>query len=155
MEKRANTLWNGVLAVGSGFLAVIILSLAADEILHILKVYPPWGQPMPDPGLNLLALGYRMAFTLFGGWLAARISARAAMGRVWTLGAIGTGFGILGAVATWNLGFGPHWYPVALAVTAAPCTWLGGKLALRSPLARDSRGSRDAYAPISLGRAGD
>ena len=24
--------------------------------------------------------------------------------------------------------FGPHWYPVALIVTAIPCAWLGGKL---------------------------
>jgi hypothetical protein len=41
------------------------------QILHILKVYPPWGRPMPEPGLNALALAYRMAFTIFGGYLAA------------------------------------------------------------------------------------
>jgi len=36
----------------------------------------------------------------------------------------------VGAVVTWNRGpaFGPHWYPLALIVTALPCAWLGGKL---------------------------
>ena len=35
-----------------------------------------------------------------------------------------------GAVATWNAGpaFGPHWYPLALVVTALPCVWAGGLL---------------------------
>ncbi len=36
----------------------------------------------------------------------------------------------IGAVATRNAGpaFGPHWYPIALIVTALPTAWLGGKL---------------------------
>jgi hypothetical protein len=44
-----------------GFVAVVVLSLGTDEALHLLKVYPPWGQPMFEPRLNLLALSYRMA----------------------------------------------------------------------------------------------
>lgn len=138
MEKRIRPAWNGTKAVGAGLLAVIFLSLAADEILHILKVYPPWKQPMTDPGLNFLALGYRMAFTVFGGYLAARLSAERPMRQVWILAGIGAVLGTLGAVSTWNMGFGPHWYPVALALTALPCTWLGGRL--------ESRASHSALA---------
>ena len=36
-----------------------------------------------------------------------------------------------GVIATWNLGLGPHWYPIALAVTGLPLCWLGGALAVR------------------------
>jgi hypothetical protein len=36
----------------------------------------------------------------------------------------------LGAVVTWNRALGPHWYPLALVVTALPTAWLGGKLRL-------------------------
>ena len=32
------------------------LSLGTDQALHVLRVYPPWGQPMHPPWLNLLAL---------------------------------------------------------------------------------------------------
>jgi hypothetical protein len=39
---------------------------------------------------------------------------------------------IIGAAATWNRGpaFGPHWYPLALVVTALPTAWAGGKIRL-------------------------
>jgi len=46
------------------------------------------------------------------------------------LGVVGLIVSTAGAVATWNKGpeFGPHWYPIALIVTAIPCAWLGGRL---------------------------
>jgi hypothetical protein len=31
----------------------------------------------------------------------------------------------------WNLS--EHWYPIAIAVTAFPCTWLGGKMKAAQP----------------------
>jgi hypothetical protein len=46
----------GVVAVFLGFVAVVVLSLATDQLFHVLHVYPPWGQPMWSPALNLLAL---------------------------------------------------------------------------------------------------
>jgi hypothetical protein len=128
MAKLSNPSWKNARAIATGFLAVVLLSLITDQILHVLKVYPPWNQPMRDPRLNLLALAYRIAFTVFGGYLAARLSARSPMRQVWILGIVGTAFGTLGVVSTWNLDLGPHWYPIALALTAIPCTWLGGRL---------------------------
>ena len=41
-------------------------SLGIDEVFHLLRVYPPWNQPMNDPGLNLLALSYRIIYTVLG-----------------------------------------------------------------------------------------
>ncbi len=121
-----------VLAVVGGFLATALLSLGTDAVLHATAVYPGWGQPMAD-GLFVLATAYRMAFTVLGGLITARWAPRAPMAHVWTLGAIGIAAATAGAIATWNQGpaFGPHWYPVALIVTALPCVWLGGRLATR------------------------
>ena len=56
--------WRSVGAVFLGFITVVVLSLGTDQLLHVLKVYPPWGQPMYDPGLNLLALSYRIIYTV-------------------------------------------------------------------------------------------
>ena len=55
------------------------------------------------------------------------------MGHALTLGVVGLLAAIAGTIATWDKGpeFGPKWYPLALVVTAIPCTWLGGKLAPR------------------------
>lgn len=128
MVKQSNPAWKNARAVATGFLAVVLLSLAADQALHMLKVYPPWNQPMRDPGLNLLALAYRIAFTVLGGCLTARLSARSPMRQVRILGIVGTAFGVLGVISTWNLDLGPRWYPIALALTAIPSTWLGGRM---------------------------
>ncbi|MEY2511509.1 MAG: hypothetical protein QOE26_2272 [Verrucomicrobiota bacterium] len=120
-----------VAAIIVGFLAVVVLSLGTDQLLHILKVYPPWGDPMPQPGLNALALSYRIVFTIFGSYLAARIAPRNPMRHAMILGLIGTVFGTAGAVATIPMHLGPAWYPIAIAATALPCAWIGGKMAAR------------------------
>ena len=124
-------------AVFTGFLTVVVLSLAVDQVLHVLQVYPPWGEPMPQPGLNLLALSYRILITIGAAWLTARLaphrSAASDWRHIWVFGAIGLVLGTVGAIATIPLHLGPAWYPIAIAATALPCAWLGGKLAIRAP----------------------
>ncbi|HVR41502.1 MAG TPA: hypothetical protein VMU84_20575 [Thermoanaerobaculia bacterium] len=119
-----------VAAIIIGFLSVVVLSLGTDQILHVFHVYPPWNQPMWDPKLNLLALAYRVVYTIFGCYLAARIAPRAPMRHAMILGFIGLFFATLGAVvAITQANLGPAWYPIMLVVTALPCAWLGGKAA--------------------------
>ena len=122
-------------AVLVGFISVAVLSLAADQVLHVLKVYPPWGQPMFDPRLNLLALSYRILFTIAGGYITASLAPHAPMRHVLVLGIIGLITGSAGAIATITMAdLGPDWYPIALALTGFPCVWLGGVLhAARHP----------------------
>lgn len=118
-------------AVVAGFLSVAILSLVVDQVLHMLNVYPPWGEPMNDVGDNALALSYRIVITVFGGWLTARLAPQNPMKHAIILGVIGTAFGILGVFATMGKNLGPMWYPIALAASGLPCTWLGGILRQR------------------------
>ena len=127
-DKPPRRLPRSIAAVLLGFLAVVVLSLGTDEILHLLQVYPPWDQPMPQPELNLLALSYRLVYTVLGGYITAKLAPRAPMTHVWVLAIIGLVMGTAGAIATIPMNLGPMWYPIALAVTAVPCTWLGGFL---------------------------
>ena len=123
-----------IVAVGAGFLTVVVLSLATDQLFHVLNVYPPWGQPMYATGLNALALSYRIAFTLLGGFITARLAPHTPMRHVTVLALIGLAAGMAGAiVAITQAELGPTWYPIALAVTAYPCTWYGGRLGVRTP----------------------
>jgi H+/Cl- antiporter ClcA len=117
-----------VVAVLVGFFACAILSLGTDEILHLLRVYPPWGEPMREPGLNFLALAYRCVYTVAAGYITARLAPRNPMRHVWVLGFIGFATAVLGVIATSGMDLGPRWYPIALAVTALPLVWLGGIL---------------------------
>ena len=119
-------------AVFVAFIAVAILSLATDQILHVLNVYPPWGQPMFDPALNLLALSYRIGYTILGGYIAGRLAPRNPVRHAIVLGIVGLIVGSASALAVMSkYDLGPRWYPLGIALTAFPCSWLGGVLARR------------------------
>lgn len=121
-RSRLRSAW----AVLAGVLLVIVTSTVTDQVLHVLKVYPPWGEPMFDPGLNLLALSYRVVFTVLGAYLTARLAPYAPMRHALIYGVVGVVLGTLGAAATIPKHWGPNWYPIMLVLTALPCAWAGG-----------------------------
>lgn len=116
-------------AVAAGMLAIIILSLGTDVVLHATGIYPPWLQPMSD-ALFLLATAYRIVYAVLGSYIAARLAPDRPMRHAMVLGVVGLAISIAGAAATWNAGpeLGPRWYPLALVATALPCAWVGGRL---------------------------
>ena len=123
-----SSFWRSVGAVAAGFVAVVVLSLATDQVLHMLQVYPPWGQPMSG-GLFGLATAYRIVYTIFGGYLTARLAPHAPVRHALILGFIGLlpAFGGV-MVALSKPELGPLWYPIMILVSGVPCVWLGGVL---------------------------
>jgi hypothetical protein len=116
-------------AVLLGFVFVFAISLGTDQILHVLNVYPPWGEPMNDTSDNLLALAYRIVYGIAGSYIMARFAPYAPMLHAMIGGIIGFVLSSLGAIAAFNIGnLGPMWYPIALVLTALPCAWIGGLL---------------------------
>lgn len=131
-DRRSPQRGRSIAAGVAGFVATAAPSLGMDVVMHASGVFPPWGEPMSD-GLFAWALAYRIAFTILGGYVTASVAPRRPMLHVMVLGSIGLLAATLGLVATWNAGpaFGPHWYPIALVVTALPCVWAGGVLHTR------------------------
>ena len=122
-----------IVAIVAGMFAGIILTLVTDEILHLARVFPPWGDSMTGYDRALLyATIYRTIYGVAGSYMTARLAPNRPMFHAMLLGLLGLAVSILGAAATWNKGpaFGPHWYPVALVILALPTAWLGGKLRL-------------------------
>jgi hypothetical protein len=97
-------------------------------VLHVLRVYPPWGQPMFDPGLNLLALSYRLVYGVLGSYLTARLAPHNPMRHVWVGAIIGFVLSAAGVIVAIQTKLGPAWYPIALALSVFPTAWLGGML---------------------------
>ena len=118
-------------AIFAGFAFVIIVTLVTDQLLHVTGVFPPWGASMVgyDAAL-LLATAYRIVYGIAGSYVTARLAPDRPMQHALLGGFIGLALSIVGAAVTWNGGpaFGPHWYPLALVVTALPTAWAGGKL---------------------------
>jgi hypothetical protein len=115
-------------AVVAGIVAIFVLSLGTDQVLHVMKVYPPWTEPMFDPRLNLLALSYRIVYGVVGGYITARLAPQNPMRHAIVLGVIGLVLSTVGAISAISMKLGPSWYPILLALTALPCAWLGGVL---------------------------
>jgi len=120
---KGKSIW----AVVAGLLFIIVVTTVVDIVLHAVHVFPPMNQPIND-ALSLLATAYRIVISVGGAWLTARLAPQKPMTHALILGGVGVVLGLVGVVATWNLGLGPRWYPIALAVLAIPQCWAGGRL---------------------------
>lgn len=120
--------FRSVSAVFVGVLAVFVLSIGTDQLLHQWGFYPPWDQGMHDPIQNLVALTYRCVYAVLGGYMAAKFAPKKPMEHAFALGLIGFAIASFGFFATRKLNLGPAWYPLALIGTAIPCAWLGGTI---------------------------
>ena len=116
-----------ILAVLAGIIVGIALTLATDAILHKVGFFPPLGEWTPS-GPLAVATAYRIVYAIVGSYIVARLAPNRPMMHALTSGAIGVVASAVGAAVTWNKDLGPHWYPLALIVTALPCAWVGGKI---------------------------
>lgn len=126
VTERPRRPLRSVAAVLVGLLVVVVFSIATDQAFHALEIYPPWGEPMHDAGLNLLALAYRAAYTVLGGWVTARLAPSAPVAHALALGTIGLVLGALGGIAARELS--PLWFLALVALIGPPCAWAGAKL---------------------------
>lgn len=113
-------------AVLAGFVVVVVLSTAADAVMHATGVFPQADRTMEVPRLFLLALAYRGVFAVVGGWFTARLAPMSPMKHVVALAILGLVAGGLGVVAAVVSALGPLWYAVAVAISGPLCTLVGG-----------------------------
>ena len=121
MNKRS------ILAVLAGLLFILVVTTLVDLALHRAGVFPPMKQPISDR-LALLATSYRVVISVAGAWLTARLAPGKPMKHALILGGIGVVLGLVGVIATWDMGLGPRWYPILLVVLALPQCWAGARL---------------------------
>jgi hypothetical protein len=113
-------------AVAAGLVAIFAVTTATDVVMHLAGVFPPMDAPAMSGPLFLLAFAYRLVFDVGGCYLTARLAPDRPMRHALALGAVGLVLSIGGAVVMWDAG--PGWYPIALAASALPSAWLGGRL---------------------------
>lgn len=122
--RPGRTVW----AVVAGILLNVIVVTAIDHVLHVTNVYPPYGEPMWDTGLLLLALSYRLILGFAGMYLTAVLAPYRVVRLLWITAGIGTVLGALGLIPTLTAKFSPLWYPVAIMLSAFPTAWLVAKV---------------------------
>jgi hypothetical protein len=114
-------------AVFGGFLVIVILSVLTDTLLEQIGVLPRGS--LFGAGPVLLALSYRIVYSVLGCYVTARLAPNQPMGHALALGLVGVVISAIGSIAA--RGLAPDWYAWALVLVALPCAWVGGRWALR------------------------
>jgi hypothetical protein len=130
-ETRRSSLGNMLRSAGAivtGMVAVVVLSLGTDFGLRLIGLYPAESEPMVEPALNLLALFYRCIYNVIGAYIVLVLASGNGLRLVRIFTLIGFTLAAIGAVVTIPMNLGPSWYPILLALSPFPCSWLGWKL---------------------------
>ena len=124
-------------AFAAGIIVTFGLSYGTDYVLRVVGVLPEktfyvaWFLIVP-------VILYRTIYNSIGGYVVATLAPGHPVGHAVAIGVLGTIGSIGGAVATWNVHVGPHWYPLTLAVLSLPATWYGGNLSRRRSVKRQA-----------------
>ena len=121
----------GIGAIIAGVIFIVVTHSLTDLVLEKLGIFTPPSQGLHITWMVVTATIYRSIFTVGGGYVTAALAPNPKMRWVIILGIIGTILGTIGAIVTIPMKLSPAWYPIALAVLALPCVWLGGKLRTR------------------------
>jgi len=121
----------GMGAIVAGMVFIVVSHAGTDFVLEKLGIFTQPSEGFHTPWMVVTATIYRSFFTVIGGYITAALAPNPPMRYVMILGLIGLVLSTLGAIVTIPMGIAPAWYPIALAVTAFPCTWLGGLLPRR------------------------
>lgn len=113
-------------AVLAGLVFIFSTHMGIDHFMHTIGVFPPYGEPMTDSGQYLIALSYRIVFTVIGCFITAWLAPCRPMLHALVLGGIGVVLATTGMIVMW--GVGPVWYPIALILVTLPCAWMGGRM---------------------------
>jgi hypothetical protein len=123
----------GIAAILAGIVFIVVTHTATDFVLEKLGIFTPPEQGFHTTWMVVTATIYRSIYTVAGGYVTAALAPNPRMRYAIILGLIGLVMGTVAAIVTIPMKLGPAWYPIALAVLALPCTWLGGKLSTKQP----------------------
>ena len=118
----------GVGAILAGMVFIVATHTGTDFVLESLEIFTPPSEGLQTTWMVVTATVYRSIYTVAGGYITAALAPNPPMRYVLILGLIGLALGTIGAIVTIPMKLAPIWYPIALAVLALPCVWLGGKL---------------------------
>lgn len=133
---RRRRIGRGIGAIMAGAAVAIVLTAVTDFGLQVAGFLPASGE-LASGRMLLLATAYRTLYGVIAGYVVARLAPHHPMRHALIGGAVGLIVCAIGAAATWNRGFGPHWYPLALIVLALPQAWAGGRLRVAQQGAND------------------
>ncbi len=119
-------------AILAGLIVTGLLSAMTDRLMVRVEFFPAAGSTMGDSRFAV-AVAYRVLFQVGGCALAGRLAKSHPMRIALILATVELLGTAASTLATWrHTGMGPHWYALALVLSALPCGYLGGLIAERA-----------------------
>jgi uncharacterized membrane protein len=115
-------------AVIAGLFFIFLTHNGTDLILESLGIFTPITERFETTWMVVTALVYRILFSIAGCYVTAWLAPSRPLLHAMILGTIGLVLSTAAAIVLIPRDLGPAWYPIALAVSALPCAWIGGKL---------------------------
>jgi hypothetical protein len=112
------------------FISIALLSIVTDFLLESIGLLPDPKKGLFETWAIILVLIYRGIYTIFAGFIIAKLAPAKPTLHAIILGLIGTAITIM---ATTNPAFAdkaPLWYGYTLAAITIPCLWLGVNIQL-------------------------
>ena len=112
------------------FISITLLSIATDFLLESIGILPDPKKGLFDTWAIILVLAYRGIYTIFAGFIIAKLAPSKAILHAIILGAVGI---IITILATNDPSFAdkaPLWFGYTMAVITIPCLWLGVNIQL-------------------------
>ena len=116
-------------AVLAGLVFIFVTHSGVDLILESLGIFTPTTERFETPWMLATATIYRTILSIAGCFVTGILAPSRPMLHALVLGFVGLALSTAGAVILIPMDLGPAWYPIALAVLAVPCAWIGGLLA--------------------------
>lgn len=118
-------------ALLAGLIFIFVTHTGVDRILEASSIFPPPEQGLHTTWMLMLATGYRVALSIAGCYITARLAPSRPVAHALVLGFIGVVGSLAGLSLAISQNLSPLWYPIGLAILSLPCAWVGGKLAER------------------------
>jgi hypothetical protein len=133
------TAMRNILAILAGFVLTLLLTRGTDILLEGVGIFPTVEEQQKNGfnvlWMNIVAIFYRIVFTMLGGYITARTAASNPGRNVNILGIIGTIIAVVGNIVVYQIpemaNVLPLWFSVVLVLIAYPFTYAGGRLAIR------------------------
>ena len=122
----------GIGAILAGLIFIVVSHSLTDFVLESLGIFNSPDQGFHTTWMVVTATIYRSVFSVVGGYITAALAPNRPLRHAVILGIIGLVASTIAAIVTIPMEIAPAWYPIALAILALPCTWLGGKLRTRT-----------------------
>lgn len=121
-------LFKSIWAVVAGFIFVVFVSILTDIVLTKTGLMK---QPFHLNTTSFIAFVvlYRCFYGTIGSFLTAKLAPGRPMKHSVIGGIAGLIIAAIGTVVMWEES--PHWYPIALIITALPCAWLGARIFIK------------------------